>query len=111
VTRVGTTSPTVRYPRKRGTWYVVRDAQGHARHTGRTKAEALAPYVGAVTKTERRGLPRADVGAPALRKARLWLFLYRHGWRCRCEPRHAPPPPRLTTAGSDASPTLSPSRG
>lgn len=103
--------PRPRYPRKRGTCYVVRDAQGAVRHTGRTKAEALAPYIGAVTKTERRGRPPADFEAPALRKSRLWLFLYRHGWRCTCETRPLLPAPRPTTAGSDAVPPLPPSRG
>jgi hypothetical protein len=66
--------------RKAGTWYVVRDARGEIRHTGRTKRDALAPYIGSLTKTEVKGRRRGVMpDAPTLRKSRVWLFLFRHG--------------------------------
>ncbi len=91
-------------PRKAGTHYVVRDAHGDARNTGRTKSEALAPHAGLLHK---RVVYGSDQPTP-LRKGRLWLFLFRRGWRCTLEPlpltlqrpttalaaRHAAPRPR-----------------
>ena len=65
--------------------YVVRDAHGAIQHTGRTMREALAPYHGHLTKREVKGRPGLDPFTTTLRKARLWLFLYRHGWRCTRE--------------------------
>lgn len=67
------------------THYVVRDAHGAIQHTGRTMRAALAPYHGHLTKREVKGRPGLDPFTTTLRKARLWLFLYRHGWRCTRE--------------------------
>jgi hypothetical protein len=96
---VTTAVPPILRPRKAGTWYVVRDAKGELRHTGRTRGDALAPYTGAVTRREVKGRTRAvpdDV--VSIRKSRLWLFLYRHGWRCALETRPPATPHAPTTA-------------
>lgn len=71
--------------RKGVTWWVVRDATREIRHTGRTRHEALTPFNGRVTKRTIKGGKRVhsllSSGITPLRRYRLWLFLYRHGWR------------------------------
>lgn len=66
------------------TCFVVRDARGVVRFTGRTKAKALAPYRGAVAKSV---VYNSGASVAPLRKSTLWQFLYRRGWRCALEPK------------------------
>lgn len=79
-------------PRRSGTWYVVRDAKGELRHTGRTKRQAMAPYLGHLTRSEVKGRLGVAPTAFQLRKSTLWRFLHRHGWRCTREYRDLPVP-------------------
>ncbi|WP_461411719.1 hypothetical protein [Gemmatimonas sp.] len=70
----------------------MRDATGTIRHTGRTKREAMAPYLGHLTRSEVKGRALVAASSYQLRKSTLWRFLHRHGWRCTREYRDVPIP-------------------
>ncbi len=101
-----TLPPKPTHRRRAGEWFVVRDASGGARHTGRTKAAAIAPYRGAVTKSV---VYSNGLDAAPLRKSRLWQFLYRRGWRCLREVKPVTKAGPAPSSRSTTRPTTIPS--